>query len=59
MRIKIGYKLIAKYSGTVNEWIAHEDRSLDKVISEYKKLKKEHPHVKFKVIKVTEEVVKI
>ena len=58
-RVKISYQLIARYPNTTQEWIAFEDKSQDKVIQEYKRLKKQHPHIKFKIVKVTKEDIKI
>lgn len=58
-RVKISYQLIVRYPNTINEWIAFEDKAQDKVIQEYKRLKKQHSHIKFKIIKITEEDIKI
>lgn len=58
-RVKIRYQLIARYPNTTQEWIAFEDKSQDKVTSEYKRLKGKYSHLKLSIIKVTEEVIKI
>ena len=57
--MKTIHQVIAKYSGQTQEWIAYEDKKYEKCLSEFKKLKSKYgDHIRFKIIKITEEVVK-
>lgn len=57
--MRVRYQTIAKHRGQTQEWIAYEDNNLEKAIKETKKLKKQYPHLLVKLIKVTEERIKL
>lgn len=58
--MSIKYQVIAKYIGQTQEWIAYEDKLLEKAKTEGKKLKSKYgDHIKFKLIKITEERIKL
>ena len=57
--MKINYKVIGRYIGSTTEYVPYDDRNYEKCLKEYNKLKSKYgDHIRFKIIKVTEEVVK-
>ena len=57
--MSVRYQTVAKHKGQTQEWIANEEKSLDKAIAITKKFKKQYPHLVIKLIKVTEERIKL
>ena len=57
--MKTKYQLTASRSYIPGEWIAYESRSLNSIIKERDKLKKSYSMLTFRVIKITEEIIKI
>lgn len=54
--MKVKYQLIAKRD---QEWIVYEDKNYEKCLKEFKKFKTNYgDHIRFKIIKITEEVIK-
>ena len=57
--MKIKYLVIGKHHRQTREYVPYEDKKYENCLKEYKKLKDEYgDHIKFKIIKVTEEVIK-
>ena len=59
MKPKIRYEVLARYSSTTQEWIAFETKYEEDAKTEAKRLRSKYPQLKVRVIKISEEVVKL